>query len=95
VTTSDHSHYGLYNEHANFRYFHIGFFTLFRMSTGESWNGIMHDVMDYSGVGASFFFITYMVIASYLLLNLVIAILLDEFSAKSEFDKFEITPNGI
>ena len=93
-TISDHAHYGLYNEHASFRYFHIAFFTLFRMSTGESWNGIMHDVMDYSGSGACFFFLAYMIIGSYLLLNLVIAILLDEFSSKSEFDKFEIKPAG-
>jgi len=35
-----------------------------------------------------------MIIGSYLLLNLVIAILLDEFSSKSEFDKFEIKPAG-
>jgi len=37
--------YKMYNQHCNFRYFHTGFLMLFRMSTGESWNGIMHDVM--------------------------------------------------
>jgi hypothetical protein len=45
-TSSSYSHYGLYTEHANFSSFWKGFFTLFRMSTGESWNGIMHDVME-------------------------------------------------
>ena len=52
----------------------------------------MHDTMQFSGVGASFFFVSYQIIASSLLLNLVIAIMLDEFSSKSKFDKFEITP---
>ena len=37
--------FGMYNEHANFSNFGRALVTLFRMSTGESWNGIMHDVM--------------------------------------------------
>jgi len=89
---ADHGHYAAYGEHANFRYFHNGFFLLFRMCTGERWNAVMHDVMSFNGVGASFFFVSYQIIASSLLLNLVIAIMLDEFSSKSKFDKFEITP---
>jgi hypothetical protein len=36
--------FGMYNEHANFSNFGKAMVTLFRMSTGESWNGIMHDV---------------------------------------------------
>ena len=31
------------NEHANFQSFSFAFMTLFRMSTGESWNLIMYD----------------------------------------------------
>jgi hypothetical protein len=31
------------NEHANFTEFWTAFFTLFRMVTGENWEGIMHD----------------------------------------------------
>jgi len=93
--TEDHGHYGLYNEHANFRYFHIGFFTLFRMTTGESWNGIMHDCMEQSGGASAFFFVGFMVVASSLLMNLVIAILLEEFSAKAAADSATITPEAI
>ena len=33
---ADHGHYAAYGEHANFRYFHNGFFLLFRMCTGVS-----------------------------------------------------------
>lgn len=87
--------YGLYNEHANFKYFHIGFITLFRMSTGESWNGIMHDCAAVHGGGASFFFVSYMVIGSSLMFNLVIAILLDEFSSMGASDSYEVTPEAI
>jgi hypothetical protein len=32
---------GMYNRHANFRYFGQAFMVLFRTITGESWNGIM------------------------------------------------------
>jgi len=87
--------YGLYNHHANFRYFYTGFFTLFRMSTGESWNGIMHDCTAVYGGKASFFFVSYMVIGSSLMFNLVIAILLDEFSSMGASDSYEVTPDAI
>lgn len=87
--------YGLYNDHANFRYFHIGFFTLFRMSTGESWNGIMHDCTAIYGGRASFYFVSYMVIGSSLMFNLVIAILLDEFSSMGASDNYEVSPDAI
>ena len=36
-------------EHANFRDFRHSILLLFRMSTGESWNGIMHDCVEASG----------------------------------------------
>jgi len=87
--------YGLYNEHANFKYFHIGFFTLFRMSTGESWNGIMHDCMAQYGWGAATFFVSYMFVGASLMFNLVIAILLDEFSSMGASDHYEITPDNV
>jgi len=94
-TTSGYNHYGLYTEHANFRTFWKGFFTLFRMSTGESWNGIMHDVMEESGDSASLFFVLYMIVGSSLLFNLVIAILLDEFSSRGQSDGFIVTPDDL
>lgn len=33
------------NRHANFEHFGRALLTLFRMATGEAWNGIMHDAM--------------------------------------------------
>ena len=95
ATAEDHGHYGLYSEHANFRYFHIGFFMLFRMTTGESWNGIMHDCMQQSGGMSSFFFVGFMIVATSLLTNLVIAILLEEFSSKVAAESSAITPEAL
>lgn len=37
------------NEHANFEDFRHSILLLFRMSTGESWNGLMHDCVDAAG----------------------------------------------
>jgi len=87
-------YYGLYNDHANFRSFWVGFFTLFRMSTGESWNGIMHDVMEVYP-SAWVFFVTYMLFGSYLMFNLVIAILLEEFSSAAAQEQHLVTPDMI
>jgi len=36
------------NRHANFQYFWTGMLALVRSSTGESFNGIMHDAFDYT-----------------------------------------------
>jgi len=86
--------YGMYNDHANFKYFHTGFITLFRMSTGESWNGIMHDCMDVYGA-AWIYYVSYMIIGSYLMFNLLIAILLDEFSDAQQQETHEVTPDQV
>jgi voltage-dependent calcium channel L type alpha-1D len=75
-------HFGLYNEHANFRNFGTGIITLFRMSTGESWNGIMHDVMSVYPT-AYIFFSSYILLVAYLLFNLLVAIVLQQFHMES------------
>ena len=70
--------YQLYNEHANFRTFPVACLTLFRFTTGESWNGIMHDCMEYNE-WAWVYFVSFMMLAAYMVLNLLIAIVLDQF----------------
>jgi len=69
---------GLLNEHANFQSFHVSMLTLFRMSTGESWNGIMHDCMEVYPV-AWIYFTSFILFGSYMILNLLIAIVLETF----------------
>lgn len=47
------------NENVNFRSFYISLMTLWRASTGESWNGIMHSCMKEQGIIAICFWIVY------------------------------------
>ena len=51
--------------------------------------------MQQSGGMSSFFFVGFMIIATSLLLNLVIAILLDEFSSKVAAESSAITPEAL
>lgn len=80
-------------KHTHFRHFYDAVMTLFRASTGESWNGIMHDTMqdeddgNCKGIdecGAIYYAIPYwvsfMVIASFVFLNIFIAVILENFS---------------
>jgi hypothetical protein len=85
------------DRYANFSSLPIALLTLFRCATGESWNGIMHDLMD--GVGcaerngpgcASWaavpFFTTYTLTSTFVTLNIVIAIILDNFSEGEQYN---------
>ena len=108
--------------HANFDYFPNSMLTLFRSSTGEMWNGIMHDCMvyrncyeiqvgEYAGtyvekedsrldglplgddgyedrctpsyVGTIAYFVLFILICGFVMLNLVIAVILDNFQSYS------------
>ena len=58
---------------------------LFRCSTGESWNGIMHDLSqgensDNSASAVAFFFISFVVLCLFMMVNLFIAVILENFS---------------
>jgi len=85
----------LYNEHANFRYFHIGFLTLFRMSTGESWNGIMHDSMEQVSYYAWIYYVAYYILGTNLLFQLIVAVVLEQFSAAAAEEEAVVTPDDI
>lgn len=67
------------NAHANFHTFHAACITLFRFSTGESWNAIMHDCMDQTSSWAFIYFCTFQLIGSYLILNLLVAVVISRF----------------
>ena len=65
------------NERTNFATFGYSMLTLFRTSTGESWNGIMHDLVIVGGIGTAVpFFVAFVVIGSFIMLNLFIAVIL-------------------
>jgi len=47
------------NKNSNFKSFYIAIMTLARASTGESWNGIMHECYQDSGVIAIIFWVSF------------------------------------
>jgi hypothetical protein len=87
-------------DHANFRSFGTAMVTLFRMLTGEKWNGIMHDCMSglcedlaiSEGCGgtlrAASFFLSYTVLGGWIMLNLFVAIILDNFGESDKLAPF-------
>ena len=69
------------NKHANFQTLQVGWLTLFSSVTGENWNGLMHEVAELPGMNtmATGFFSVFYVTASFILLNLVIAVILENY----------------
>jgi len=92
------------NDDANFCYFGSAAMTMFRSATGESWNGIMHDAMVTPEQGCSEekgdcgswlaipFFVAYTVVANFVVLNMMIAIILDEFAQSQDRENYKLKP---
>ncbi|XRA99340.1 voltage-dependent calcium channel T type alpha-1H [Pycnococcus provasolii] len=74
------------NRHANFYTFGASMMTLFRVFTGDSWSSTLEDVYN-RGTGPKFiaplFFISFTVAASLVMLNLIIAVILDQFLSEA------------
>ena len=58
--------------------------TIFQILTGENWNSVMYDGMRSTGVLAVAYFVLLVVVGNYIILNLFLAILLDNFSSDDE-----------
>lgn len=63
----------------NFTTFPHSLLVMFKMLTGENWNFIMHDCMVVTWLAVPFF-VTFVVLGQFVLLNLVIAIIIEAFS---------------
>lgn len=75
-------------EHAHFSNFGMAFLTLFRVATGDNWNGIMKDTLRddcddaadcvrnccVSSVIAPIFFVIFVLMAQFVLVNVVVAV---------------------
>jgi hypothetical protein len=140
-----HVKWGAYvNRHANFETISNAFLVLMRMSTGESWNGIMHDCMqskvcnkvlqpfvneagdhieatDDSGIWYNWrddrlsgapteavlnqcgppggltivYFMLFVLLCAFLLLNLVIAVILDNFQSSNNNEELEVSQSNL
>lgn len=87
--SEEHPCQGL-GEHAHFSNFGMAFLTLFRVATGDNWNGIMKDTLrdecdDHAdcvrnccvsaGI-APMFFVIFVLMAQFVLVNVVVAVLM-------------------
>lgn len=76
-------------EHAHFENFGMAFLTLFRVATGDNWNGIMKDTLSdekcdkaaecvtnccVSKIIAPIFFVIFVLMAQFVLVNVVVAV---------------------
>lgn len=70
------------SDQVNFRSFYIAIMTLVRASTGESWNGIMHDYANADGVGsiAYVFWLLFQLISFFIFMNVFIAVIGESFN---------------
>ncbi|XP_069920261.1 voltage-dependent T-type calcium channel subunit alpha-1H isoform X2 [Oryctolagus cuniculus] len=75
------------SRHATFTNFGMAFLTLFRVSTGDNWNGIMKDTLrecaredrhclSYLPVLSPVYFVTFVLVAQFVLVNVVVAVLM-------------------
>ena len=94
------------NTHTNFRSFGAAMLTLMRMTTGEAWNSIMYDAMRVTGCdshpdcemgeccgnpfSAVIYFSSFTVIGSFVMLNLLIAVVLENFSTTKKADSKKV-----
>ncbi|XP_068605770.1 voltage-dependent T-type calcium channel subunit alpha-1H [Brachionichthys hirsutus] len=75
------------SRHATFKNFGMAFLTLFRVSTGDNWNGIMKDTLrechpderhcfSYLPLVSPIYFVTFVLMAQFVLVNVVVAVLM-------------------
>ncbi|CAF3877318.1 unnamed protein product [Rotaria magnacalcarata] len=75
------------NQHAHFKNFGIALLTLFRVATGDNWNGIMKDTLRHDDshptgrnrlmiIISSIYFVIFVLMTQFVLLNIVVAVLM-------------------
>eukprot|EP01065_Artemidia_motanka_P052348 TRINITY_DN9431_c0_g1_i1.p1 TRINITY_DN9431_c0_g1~~TRINITY_DN9431_c0_g1_i1.p1 ORF type:complete len:1882 (+),score=565.62 TRINITY_DN9431_c0_g1_i1:528-5648(+) len=94
--------------HANFETFPNAALLLFRMVTGENWNAVMHDTMvtppecGHNGTEdcgspdtAPLYYISFLLLAAFVLINLFVAIILDNFATTMHIEKSNLRFNDL
>ncbi|KAK3254363.1 hypothetical protein CYMTET_36421, partial [Cymbomonas tetramitiformis] len=72
--------YGAFiNQHNNFSSFGPAMLLLFRCGTGESWNGIMHELDSQGYALAVMYMMSFVVLVQSIMLNIVMGIVLDKY----------------
>uniref|UniRef100_A0A7N6B8E1 Voltage-dependent T-type calcium channel subunit alpha-1H n=1 Tax=Anabas testudineus TaxID=64144 RepID=A0A7N6B8E1_ANATE len=88
------------SRHATFENFGMAFLTLFRVSTGDNWNGIMKDTLrecrpedshclTYLPLVSPIYFVTFVLMAQFVLVNVVVAVLMKHLEESNKEAKEE------
>ena len=70
----------------NFENIFNAFVTVFSVMIGDNWNNIMYDFSRVHGAGAQVYFIVLTIVVNIILLNLLLAVLLDKFEIITDDD---------
>ncbi|KAK7113083.1 hypothetical protein V1264_012439 [Littorina saxatilis] len=98
----DHPCVGL-SEHAHFKNFGMAFLTLFRVATGDNWNGIMKDTLRedcdrsdnclinccVSPIIAPVYFVIFVLMAQFVLVNVVVAVLMKHLEETYKYKELD------
>jgi len=80
--------YSYYPRH-NFDDIYWSVITIFQILTGENWNEVMYDGIRATTWAASLYFLLLVIVGNYIILNLFLAILLDNFGGADDEDEDE------
>ena len=64
-----------YNRDANFASFYYAMLLMIRCSTGSRWNDIMHELYPEAGLIVIFFWLIYVLVVFFVLINVFIAVI--------------------
>uniref|UniRef100_A0A671YMH7 Calcium channel, voltage-dependent, T type, alpha 1H subunit a n=1 Tax=Sparus aurata TaxID=8175 RepID=A0A671YMH7_SPAAU len=87
------------SRHATFANFGMAFLTLFRVSTGDNWNGIMKDTLreckpedsclTYLPMVSPMYFVTFVLMAQFVLVNVVVAVLMKHLEESNKVQSLD------
>uniref|UniRef100_A0A8C7KZR0 Voltage-dependent T-type calcium channel subunit alpha n=1 Tax=Oncorhynchus kisutch TaxID=8019 RepID=A0A8C7KZR0_ONCKI len=77
------------SRHATFENFGMAFLTLFQVSTGDNWNGIMKVWMDFYMFISPMYFVSFVLTAQFVLINVVVAVLMKHLDDSNKEAKEE------
>ncbi|CAF3418144.1 unnamed protein product [Rotaria socialis] len=83
------------DKHAHFKVFGMSFLTLFRIATGDNWNGIMKDALraddsihdgknGFMSIIAPIYFVAFVLMAQFVLVNVVVAVLMKKLDESNQ-----------
>ena len=84
-----------FTDYNNFEYFGSTMLLLFRCLTGENWNSIMHYLQDNERPLAVPYFALFLICCRYMMLNLFIAVILENFEAALAADPDKVQHNNL